>query len=130
MGQGLVFSCECGFESGEIWVGCGFSRIFYDAAMCLKCHKIFAVHRKGEKPEAPTCRNCHQKCMLLTDPGAWGPRALQELFPDKEPWDVKDGDVFKKEPSDEIIALLSQFGILCPNCHKYTLQYECRLLWD
>jgi len=38
MGQGLVFSCECGFVSGEMMVGCGMAGpIYYDVAMCLKC---------------------------------------------------------------------------------------------
>ncbi len=37
MGIGLVFSCECGFVSQEVWVGRGFEPPYYDAAMCLKC---------------------------------------------------------------------------------------------
>jgi hypothetical protein len=131
MGKGLAFSCECGFVSDTVMVGCGMAGpIYYDAAMCLKCHRIFAARRKGEVPEAPNCRNCHGKCMLLTDPGAWGPRALQEMFPGKWPWDVKDGDPYEERPTADDLALLSQLAILCPNCYKLTLIYECRVLWD
>lgn len=130
MGEGLVFSCECGFVSHEVWIGCGFEGVYHDPAICLKCHKIFAMRRKGENPEAPSCRNCHKKCVLLTDPGAWGPRELQELFPGADPFRLLDGGYFEKQPTGNILALLSQFGILCPQCHKLTLKHECCVLWD
>ena len=128
-GMGLSFSCQCGFESGEVLVG-GTPSGYYDVALCLGCARIFSVWRKGACAPAPTCRECHELTMLITDPGGWGPRPLQDQFPHATPWMLDDGALFEEGPTDEEAAMMQELRVLCPKCKKLAAAYSIVTMWD
>jgi len=77
------------------------------------------------------CSTCLMKLTAMTDPGAWEPAALQQRFPDSEPWLVFDEIVnLDEEEAAKLMPLTDEIRILCPKCKKYTLTLGESGCWD
>jgi len=132
-GMELNFRCPCGFIRKGVMVGAALDG-HYDVVMCLHCHLLLSVWRDEAKFKRqqvrPICKKCGKPLMPITASGAWGPPDLQNRFPDHEPWIVKNGDCFDKEPTDAELAQFAQIRILCPKCGTFSLEYETVAHWD
>jgi DNA-directed RNA polymerase subunit RPC12/RpoP len=156
----LAFACPCGYRTHDVMAGATQSG-HHRVVLCDTCHRIFSLWRDREEDDPASshacpacgqqvrggrplaCRECGKPLIDVTAPGAWGPPALQERFPDREPWMIDSSD-FDPEPPEnepwneqeaeetpeERIALLETIRIRCPRCHNCSLTFQEEGCWD
>ena len=104
---------------------------YYVVLICLQCQTIFSVSstdNQGHKKKV--CRKCGKEPMAVTDRGAWTPSSLQNKVPDIEPWMVGGQLADFPELEDDDVADVQNIRVLCPQCRKHSVQWECTALWD
>ena len=128
-GMSLLFNCPCGFLRDNIDVGATETGD-YTVFLCLQCKKIVSIWTSVGHLHNKACKKCGMKLMAVTDSGAWGPASLQQRFPDTEPWMIEDQVDEFEQPENDHIASIQDIRLLCPNCGKYSLQFESTRFWD
>jgi ribosomal protein L37AE/L43A len=114
MGSIIKASCECGFESEDLFIGVGFLDVNHDRylapAVCLNCHKIFV---KNYKKKYPRCSSCRKKVVFYNDP------KLQ----------AESKNPMQSDERDEGFSL-PDTTYLCPQCEKKTMRFVDIGCWD
>ncbi len=115
MGSIIKASCECGFESEDLFIGVGFLDVNHDRylapAVCLNCHKIFV---KSYKKKYSRCSSCRKKVVFYNAPN------LQAESNSSSQSNSKKEDEFS----------LPDTTYLCPKCGKMTMKFYDAGNWD
>ena len=134
-GEILAFTCTCGFQADDVYVGATITGEVYWVGMCLSCRRLVsflqrAAGRRGRIPQPPPlCFGCRAPLLSITAPGAWGPAAVQAAYPDEEPWLVVDRIAQSGAPIG-VSGGPEQIRIRCPRCRRTTLRFEAQAIWD
>lgn len=114
MGVVLRGSCNCGFDSGELYVGGGMFREGCMApAVCLDCHALLLLDYEQKKTNCPSCGGKVE---------FYNSRTLR-----------KEGNgkiVFSWSTLSDKEFRLPSSNLLCPNCMQFEMQFEDVGDWD
>jgi len=128
-GMNMNFKCPCGFNAKNVTVGAT-QEEYCLVVLCLECHRLFSLWRKGNNSTVPICKSCGKPLMSITAPGAWSPSALQAKFPDSEPWLIDEGSSCEDELIEDEIDQFKEIRIMCPRCKKYSVEFKEVAYWD
>lgn len=67
MGSIFTAHCSCGYESADLFEGCGFAGSCSDLATCEHCRKIVSIRSSSIRKRCPTCRRKVQIIEINTD---------------------------------------------------------------
>jgi DNA-directed RNA polymerase subunit RPC12/RpoP len=95
--------CSCGYDSADLFEGCGFQQICWDLASCAHCRRLVSV-RSDRSRRCPACHKAVSMLEIQYDDG-------DESEADLEPMPKRD-------------------GYRCPACSRNSLRLELTGLWD
>lgn len=100
MGTMYIAVCPCGYESGELFEGCGMAGpdSCRDLARCEYCHMIVSIRSSSARHRCP---KCSRKVHLLD---------------------------LDEERADNADSSLPDFE--CPKCGNFTMKLHMAGLWD
>ncbi len=122
MGNILRGTCTCGFDTGEIFAGCGYIS-HTDAcnapAICPSCSGFLV--RDYLKKETAVCPGCHGRLTFYDDPSLFVTPSGAE----------GNGHLFTwKLAGREGHFRLPRARFLCPGCKQMTLVFEDTGTWS
>jgi predicted RNA-binding Zn-ribbon protein involved in translation (DUF1610 family) len=115
MGSIIKASCECGFESEDLFIGFGFADVSMDRylapAICLNCHKILIKNYKKKYTKCPSCR---KKVVFYNNT--------------KLRAGLNNSSQSDNEKDEEFDLTFTTY--LCPRCGKMTMRFFDVGCWD
>jgi len=117
MGTIIKATCQCGFESKDIFAGGGFANFMTELAapaFCNKCKSLIVSNYRSKNPKYPKCKG---KISFYND------KTLQE--------GESEEDIFSWSlPNEEGEFRLADTSYLCPKCKEMKMRFMVVGCWD
>jgi len=124
MGDIFKAVCACGFQSGDLMVGCGMKDPTYYGmpSCCLTYHTLHVVRRRA-KP--PTCRRCKSQERYLSESGVFEPQDIAAQYNVRYPREIET-----MSENSELEEGVPEVRYCCPQCLQMTMEFRNEGLWD
>ncbi|MBN2224701.1 MAG: hypothetical protein JW765_08530 [Deltaproteobacteria bacterium] len=122
MGIILRGLCGCGYDTGDMFIGGGFTN-FMDTcnapAVCLQCSEL--VIRNYAKRGSARCHACRSSLTFYDDSSLHDPSPENEVSDYLFVWRISGKNEYFKLPDT---------NYLCPKCRNMTLVFKDKGHWD